>query len=180
MSRFPHTVVQRNCFARLIGHTRREFPDGCQAPPATSRFNAYQAHMLSGSDLEKAIKSIVNQINPNGIFVASIRDYDSLLTDKPTYSPPYIHQTDKGQRVSFQTWMWNGENYKLTQYIVEDEDSLQVSKFECEYRATRREEITKFLLKHGCSKVEWKFPEETGFYQPIVVATKSSENATGS
>lgn len=137
-------------------------------------------HMLSTSDLEKAIKSIVNQITPNGIFVASIRDYDSLLTDKPPYSPPYIHQTDKGQRVSFQTWMWNGENYKLTQYIVEDEESTQVSKFECEYRATRREEITKFLLKYGCSKVEWKFPEETGFYQPIVVATKSSENATAS
>ena len=24
----------------------------------------------------------------------------------------------------------------------------------------------------GCCTVEWKFPEETGFYQPIVVARK--------
>uniref|UniRef100_UPI004057641B hypothetical protein n=1 Tax=Agathobacter sp. TaxID=2021311 RepID=UPI004057641B len=89
-------------------------------------------HMLTSSDLELAIKSIVNQIDNNGIFVASIRDYDSLLMEKP----PYIHKTDKGQRVSFQTWVWNDENYKLTQYIVDDEESLQVSKFECEYRAT--------------------------------------------
>lgn len=129
-------------------------------------------HMLSGLDLEAAIKSIVNQIEGNGIFVASIRDYDSLLTEKPPYSPPYIHKTDKGQRVSFQTWVWHGENYKLTQYILDDEESLQVSKFECEYRATRREEMTKLLLAHGCNKVEWKFPDETGFYQPIVVARK--------
>ena len=129
-------------------------------------------HMLSSSDLETAIKSIVNQIEKNGIFVASIRDYDSLLMDKPPYSPPYIHKTDKGQRVSFQTWVWNDENYKLTQYIIDDEETLQVSKFECEYRATRREEITKLLFAHGCSKVEWKFPDETGFYQPIVVARK--------
>lgn len=129
-------------------------------------------HMLSSNDLEKAIKSIVNQMKQNGIFVASIRDYDSLLTEKPPYSPPYIHQTDKGQRVSFQTWEWKDENYKLTQYIVEDEETMHVSKFECEYRATRREEMTKCLLAHGCSKVEWKFPEETGFYQPIVVARK--------
>ena len=50
---------------------------------------------------------------------------------------------------------------------------LQVSKFECEYRATRREEMTKLLLAHGCSKVEWKFPDETEFYQPIVVAGKA-------
>ncbi|MBQ3601800.1 MAG: class I SAM-dependent methyltransferase [Lachnospiraceae bacterium] len=130
-------------------------------------------HMLSNSDLEKAIKSIVNQIEKNGIFVASIRDYDSLLMEKPPYSPPYIHKTDKGQRVSFQTWVWNDDNYKLTQYIIEDEENLQVSKFECEYRATRRAEMTELLLANGCSNVEWKFPEQTGFYQPIVVARKA-------
>ena len=129
-------------------------------------------HMLTSHDLKLAIKSIVSQIENNGIFVASIRDYDSLLMEKPPYSPPYIHKTDKGQRVSFQTWVWNDDHYKLTQYIVEDEETLQVSKFECEYRATRREEMTKLLLAHGCSKVEWKFPDETGFYQPIVVARK--------
>ena len=31
-------------------------------------------HMLTSNDLESAIKSIVNQIEKNGIFVASIRD----------------------------------------------------------------------------------------------------------
>ncbi|MBQ8314382.1 MAG: class I SAM-dependent methyltransferase [Lachnospiraceae bacterium] len=129
-------------------------------------------HMLTSRDLEAAIKSIVNQIESNGIFVASIRDYDSLLSDKPPYSPPYIHKTEKGQRVSFQTWVWKDENYRLTQYIIEDEETLQVSKFECEYRAARRKEMTDLLLAHGCSKVDWKFPEETGFYQPIVVARK--------
>lgn len=129
-------------------------------------------HMMSSNDLEAAIKSIINQVERNGIFVASIRDYDSLLMEKPPYSPPYIHKTEKGQRVSFQTWEWNEDKYKLTQYIIDDEESLQVSKFECEYRATRREEMTKLLLAHGCSKVEWKFPDETGFYQPIIVARK--------
>ena len=129
-------------------------------------------HMLLSRDLENAIKSITNQIEKNGMFVASIRDYDSLLEEKPPYSPPYIHKTDKGQRVSFQTWVWEEINYKLTQYIVDDEETLQVSKFECEYRATRRNELTKLLLEYGCSRVEWKFTDETGFYQPIVVARK--------
>lgn len=129
-------------------------------------------HMLTSSALDAAIKSIVNQVAPGGMFVASIRDYDSLLAEKPPYSPPYIHKTEKGQRVSFQTWVWNGENYRLTQYIIDDEETLQVSKFECEYRATRREEMTKLLLSYGCSEVVWKFPDETGFYQPIVVAKK--------
>ena len=129
-------------------------------------------HMLTKNDMEMAIKSITSQMASGGMFVASIRDYDALLLDKPPYSAPYIHKTEKGQRVSFQTWNWNGDNYKLTQYIIEDDISLKTSKFECEYRAVRREELTNILIANGCSSVIWKFPEETGFYQPIVIAKK--------
>lgn len=129
-------------------------------------------HMLTAEDLERALESITKRLKKGGIFVASIRDYDALLASKPPYSPPYIHKTAKGHRVSFQTWQWSGDNYRLTQYIIDDEDKLSVSKFECEYRATKRAEITRLLIKNGCSKVEWKFPEETGFYQPVVVARK--------
>ena len=129
-------------------------------------------HMLTGEALEKAVRSMVDRIRPGGLFAASIRDYDSLLTEKPPYSPPYIHRTDRGQRVSFQTWVWNDNHYRLTQYIIDDGETLGVSKFECEYRAFRREELTKLLLAAGCTVAVWKFPEETGFYQPIVVARK--------
>lgn len=129
-------------------------------------------HMMSGETLETAIESITNQLEDGGMFVASIRDYDELLKHKPPYSPPYIHKTEKGQRVSFQTWEWDGDIYKLVQYIIEDEESLKVNKFECSYRATRRSELTDLLLSYGCKEVEWKFPEETGFYQPIVIAKK--------
>ena len=129
-------------------------------------------HMLTAEDLALAAKSIVGRLIKGGIFVASIRDYDSLLDEKPPYSPPYIHKTDKGQRVSFQTWTWNDRNYHLTQYIIEDEETLEVSKFDCEYRAVRRAELTELLIESGCSEVEWKFPEETGFYQPILIARK--------
>ena len=99
-------------------------------------------HMLSGEALSKAVNSITNQIRDGGLFVASIRDYDRILQEKPAFSAPYVHKTDKGQRVLFQTWDWVGENYKFIQYIIEDEDTTSVSKFECEYRATRREELT--------------------------------------
>ena len=129
-------------------------------------------HMLTKSALEAAVKSITDRLLPGGLFVASIRDYDSLMVEKPPYSPPYIHKTEKGQRVSFQTWQWEGDNYKLNQYIIRDEGLPQISKFACEYRAVRRQELTDLLLIHECREVTWKFPEETGFYQPIVIAKK--------
>ncbi|MCM1399178.1 MAG: class I SAM-dependent methyltransferase [Clostridium sp.] len=129
-------------------------------------------HMLSSRALENAVKSIINQMGNGGMFIASIRDYDMLLKEKPTYTAPYIHKTDKGQRVSFQTWDWHGDNYNFTQYIIDDEDKLQISKFDCEYRAVRRSEFTNLLLSNGCREVTWKMPDETGFYQPIVIAKR--------
>jgi len=136
-------------------------------------------HMLTPQALRAAVESIVGQLRTGGLFVASIRDYDALLADKPPYSPPYIHRTDRGQRVCFQTWAWREERYRLTQYIIEDEGTLQVSRFDCEYRATRRAELTELLLSCGCGEVEWKFPEETSFYQPIVLARRQDGGAPG-
>lgn len=129
-------------------------------------------HMLTAEDLAKAVASIAGRLHKGGVFIASIRDYDGILRQKPAYSPPYVHKTAAGQRVLFQTWEWQGENYKFVQYVIDDEDTVSVSRFACEYRATRREELTKLLYDGGCSEVKWLFPEETGFYQPVVAARK--------
>ncbi len=129
-------------------------------------------HMLSAEDLAEAVGSIVGQLKDGGIFVGSIRDYDALLETKPPYSPPYIHKTQDGQRVSFQTWNWEGDHYRLIQYIIDDGETCAVSKFACEYRATRREELTTLFVNCGCKEVTWLFPEDSGFYQPIIVAKK--------
>jgi len=129
-------------------------------------------HMLTADDLAAAVDSIAGRLKPGGLFVASIRDYDSLLDTRPPYSPPYIHKTENGQRVSFQTWEWTDDIYRLTQYIIEDGQTLSVSKFVCDYRATRRDELTQLLLASGCRQADWLFPAETGFYQPILAARK--------
>lgn len=74
--------------------------------------------------------------------------------------------------MSFQTWTWTEDRYKLTQYIIEDEAALHISKFDCEYRAIRRETLTRLLKAAGFGSVRWLFPQESGFYQPIVLAVK--------
>ena len=131
-------------------------------------------HMLTGKDLEKAAHSIAGQLRPGGMFTASIRDYDSLLESRPPYSAPYIHKTGNGQRVSFQTWDWDGCNYRLTQYIIEDDGTPNISKFTCEYRAVRRTELTEILRAAGFREITWHMPEETGYYQPVVTALRGT------
>ena len=135
-------------------------------------------HMLTGDDLKKAVDSIADRLLDGGLFVASIRDYDRMLEEKPAFSPPYVHKTEGGQRVLFQTWDWVGENYRFTQYIIDDEGEAQPSKFCCAYRATRREELSALLAAAGCGEIQWRMPEETGFYQPVVIAKKGNCEAT--
>lgn len=129
-------------------------------------------HMLTAQALELAVRSIAERVKTGGLFAASIRDYDRLLQDRPPYSPPYIHKTEHGQRVSFQTWTWEQENYRLVQYIIDDEASLGIRRFECEYRAVRRAELTALLQTAGFSEVRWQMPEESGYYQPVVTARR--------
>ena len=130
-------------------------------------------HMLTSGDLEKAVVSMTDRLRGGGLFVASIRDYDRMLEEKPAFSAPYVHKTGKGQRVLFQTWDWIGENYRFTQYIIDDEGEARLSRFTCAYRATRRQELSDLLHAAGCEEVAWQMPEETGFYQPVVIARKS-------
>lgn len=41
-----------------------------------------------------------------------------------------------------------------------------------QYDKLFRDELTELLHDCGCRGVTWLFPEETGFYQPIVIARK--------
>ena len=136
-------------------------------------------HMLTRSDLEKAVRSIAGRLKPGGMFLASIRDYDSLLKSKPPYSAPYIHKTAEGQRVSFQTWDWDGDCYCLTQYIIEDSGTPEISKFTCAYRAVRRAELSELLQAAGFREVRWLMPDETGYYQPVVAAMRGTASQKG-
>lgn len=129
-------------------------------------------HMLTEEELKKALQSIALRVGEGGVFIASIRDYDALLCSKPPYSPPYIHDTGNGRRICFQTWDWSGDSYRLTQYIIDDGAELSVSRYDCQYRAVRRQALSELLQAAGFSSVRWHFPEETGFYQPIVSASR--------
>lgn len=129
-------------------------------------------HMLTREDLERAVKSMAGRVRPGGLFVASIRDYDQLLEEKPPCSKPYIHKIENRKRVSFQTWDWSGDHYHLTQYIIEDGPFLEIGKYESEYRAVKREELTSLLYQACFKQVTWMFTEKTGFYQPVVAAIR--------
>jgi glycine/sarcosine N-methyltransferase len=133
-------------------------------------------HLLDDQDLKLAIKNIWNKLNLNGLFIASIRDYDRILLEKPSVTTPYFYNNQQGKRVTFQVWEWENERpvYTLNHFITkEDQGSWTTKHRSSKYRAILRGEMNSFLEAEGFSDIHWHMPETTGFYQPIVMAVKT-------
>ena len=60
--------------------------------------------MMSEEDLLSAARSIRSKVKEGGLFLASIRDYDELLTKRPAATMPTVMDTPRGRRIYFQAW----------------------------------------------------------------------------
>ncbi len=132
-------------------------------------------HLLTDDDLTKALDAMKTKLVEGGRLYISIRDYDALLEEKPKATLPQVTKTADGETVYFQTWEWddNSPTYQTNVFILEpQDDNWNVSHSSTTYRALRRKELSELLEKSDYKDVKWLEPEQTGYYQPIVSATK--------
>jgi methylase of polypeptide subunit release factors len=61
-------------------------------------------HLLTDADLELAAHELRAKTRSGGLLLASIRDYDALLEERPEITSPRILATAEGKRVVFQVW----------------------------------------------------------------------------
>jgi glycine/sarcosine N-methyltransferase len=130
-------------------------------------------HFLLQTDLERAIVEIAAKLQDSGILLATLRDYDHLLSIRPTMQAPAFFEHEGKTRFVHQVWQWHGEQYALHVYItMETENGWRVKHFASTYRALRRSDLNQALQAAGFLDIRWLEPDATSFNQPIVVATK--------
>lgn len=132
-------------------------------------------HLLSGEDLLLAARSIRSRLREDGLFLASIRDYDLILKERPNGTMPRIFDRPEGKRIYFQAWEWmsDGRTYTVHLCLVrESERRWETRHYETRYRAILRVELASVLRDAGFRDIIWHLPEESGYYQPIVTARK--------
>ena len=112
------------------------------------------------------------KLRPGGLFLASIRDYDALVRDKPVVQGPAFYADDGRRRIVHQVWDWlDDRRYIFHLYITrETSDGWESQHFVSTYRALLRSDLTNALEQAGFLGIRWLFPTESGFYQPIVLA----------
>jgi glycine/sarcosine N-methyltransferase len=129
-------------------------------------------HLLSDEDLHLAARELRAKTRAGGLLLASTRDYDSLLEERPQLTSQRIISTAEGIRVVFQVWEWQEEWYRITQFfVVPHGPEWRMRYYTTSYRALRRETLTHALSQARFGEVTWLMPAESGFYQPIVLAT---------
>jgi SAM-dependent methyltransferase len=131
---------------------------------------------IDRSQLGQAAAAIASKLRPNGLFIASIRDYDSLIVDKPTSQPPAFWGEPGQRRIVQQIWDWtdgtkNDPGYRLHLYItMESAQGWKAHHFVSRYRWLLREELSSVLHDAGFTDIRWLMSAESGFYQPLVLA----------
>lgn len=130
---------------------------------------------LNVAQLGQAARAIASKLKPKGLFLASIRDYDKLILQRPTIQEPAFYGTDGNRRIVHQVWDWiDADRYAVHLYITtKSGEGWETHHFASEYRCLLREELSDVLRDAGFEVVHWLMPSESGFYQPVVLARLS-------
>jgi glycine/sarcosine N-methyltransferase len=132
-------------------------------------------HLLTEDDLLSALREMAAVLRPGGLLLASIRDYDALLDERPNTTTPRVFDGPDGRRVVIQVWDWlpGTELYDFTLLIVQQAgDGWQTQAHTTRYRALRRADLVRAVRAAGLDDLHWHMPPESGYYQPIITARK--------
>lgn len=188
-----HAVVARDLSPELVARLAKEARDRSLAidcavhdmrapdPAAAGQFDVVLAfdnalpHLDSDADLLAALTAARDALAPGGVFLASVRDYDRILEERPRFDPARVFGEGPDERIVLQLWTWRDERrYTLEVLLLtrNAQGGFDTTSRTGVYRAVRRAELLQLARDAGFTQVEWLTPEDSGFYQPILRASQ--------
>ncbi|WP_437918703.1 class I SAM-dependent methyltransferase [Sphingobacterium sp. LRF_L2] len=131
-------------------------------------------HLLDRNEMLLTAKNIWAKMNVGGLFIGSIRDYDKILEDKPLSTQPTVKDIENRRSISFQVWDWIKDDiYTVNHFTIKnEEEKLDTYLRKTLYRAYKRDHLTAIFQEAQFDGITWLMPEQTGYYQPIIICKK--------
>lgn len=134
-------------------------------------------HLLTSVDVRAALDEMRRVLRPGGLLLLSTRPYDQLRRERPGSTPPQVRERPEGRTITFQLWHWHrdGERYDLEHFqLLPEEGPTWVTRTRrATYWALTQRETAGFAARAGFVETRWHAPEDTGFFQPVMVAKVS-------
>jgi glycine/sarcosine N-methyltransferase len=135
------------------------------------------AHLLSLDDVETALREMARVTRPGGSILASTRDYESARRTRPPGTIPQTNRTLDEHTIAFQTWTWRADecSYDLQHFfLIHRDDAWEVTERSSTLYAITGVELVECARRAGLRGIDWRLPADTGFFQPVVIATVGS------
>ena len=124
-------------------------------------------HLLTREDVKAAFESVADVLGPNGVFVFSVRDYQSCSRESPR---PVVHDDGGSKRIYVQVWDWESDDvYKVSLYVISETVGRVpsvVTAGTTRYRAWTMSQLSDIAAETGFS-TEWLLDD--AWYQPVCV-----------
>jgi glycine/sarcosine N-methyltransferase len=130
-------------------------------------------HLLTAADVVAALTEMRRVLVPRGLVLVSTRTYDELRRTRPAATPVQVSRGEAGLTATFQVWTWHddGERYDYDHLMLTQEGSgWRLAHRRGTYWALTRAELSALAAEAGLAGVRWLLPEETGFFQPLLLA----------
>lgn len=143
-------------------------------------------HLLTPQAVLAALGEMRRVLRPGGVLLLSTRPYDRLRRERPASTPPQVREGAGGRVVTFQLWHWqpDGERYDLEHFQLlpdapaesegeaDSGDGWNVRTRRTSYWALSQEQLVEFTTRAGLREPVWHEPDESGFFQPVLVARR--------
>ena len=133
-------------------------------------------HLLTKQNFIKMFNSVLSQLKDGGVFLASFRDYNKLLIEKPDWAyPQRIKKFPDKDIIVVRNFEWDHHICISHQYYIErNKTNNSIKTYYNTYKqwAITKDEIFSILTEINITKIGWLLPSETGFYQPILYIIK--------
>ncbi|MGB1285523.1 MAG: class I SAM-dependent methyltransferase [Aggregatilineales bacterium] len=133
------------------------------------------AHFMTDTDLTQAFANMYAQLNPDGLLILSLRDYDAIIKNPPRSTAPSVIDTPSGRRIVYQAWdvAANKTSYDAHLFITEQQGNTWHTRSHTgTMRLLLRKDVEMALEVNQFKELIWLMPDESSFYQPVLIARK--------
>ena len=130
-------------------------------------------HLLNDQEILLALRAMYACLRPGGGCVITVRDYDREVRGRGIVKPYGIREEHGKRYLIWQIWDFEGEQYDLTMYFIEDDKASATAitrVFRHRYYAIGTSRLMALMQHAGFSAVERL---DDVFFHPVLVGTRT-------